>query len=89
MCDECEHFDRFARIEASNVVNFKPCLLGHKPRFVMPNQGATNKWGFQRNCEDFHVCSRACAYCSRTDPHIHCTECGATDHVASECKLED
>ena len=28
-----------------------------------------------------------CDVCPRTDPHIHCPECGSTEHVASECDM--
>lgn len=29
-----------------------------------------------------------CADCPRMEPHIHCPECGATDHVAADCDME-
>ncbi len=30
-----------------------------------------------------------CPDCSRTDPHVHCPECGSTDHAAANCDAED
>jgi hypothetical protein len=29
-----------------------------------------------------------CDVCSRTDAHIHCPECGSTEHVAENCDME-
>lgn len=28
-----------------------------------------------------------CPDCARTDPHIHCPECGSTEHVAESCDM--
>lgn len=29
-----------------------------------------------------------CDVCPRTDPHVHCPECGSTEHVAEDCDME-
>lgn len=29
-----------------------------------------------------------CDACSRTDPHVHCPECGSIEHVAEDCDME-
>ncbi len=33
------------------------------------------------NCQVVH-----CQDCERTDEHVHCPECGSTEHRASECE---
>ncbi len=30
---------------------------------------------------------KKCEWCSRTDVHSHCPECGDTNHTASECDM--
>lgn len=31
---------------------------------------------------------KQCSHCDRTEPHIHCPECGSTEHVAETCDME-
>lgn len=76
-------------VEISNCV-----LRSVSPWFVGP-------WGFVlanprplpfracRGALGFFAPSIPCKDCSRTDYHVHCTECGATDHVASHCDMTD
>ena len=52
-CDECKHHADMTEDEATWK---KPCVLGHKPRFYMPqtiSQAHSSNWGWKRRCEDF------------------------------------
>lgn len=51
-CDECVHHLNHPVGESWN----KPCALGHKPRFYLPQtmeQAHKGVWGWKRRCSDF------------------------------------
>lgn len=53
------------------------CATLPQAKFAAYNDARTRRW----------KCS-ASPHCSRTEVHVHCPECGSTEHVAANCDME-